>query len=185
MIITDRDQNIKKFIDEMNICDTKSLSIIFFNGSLRSCQARMKKLTTINYVKCFREGIPGQNIFYTGRKPVQWKHKIVCSQIIAELMKNNIEILKYRPHFKIDKVIVDLLLVLRINGEIKIYYTEIENSKKLNVDKYLDLHYKKSYKEYFPFEPSILCVSRKKVPKDNTLDIRDCKYDLSNLIDVI
>ena len=185
MIITNRDQKIKEFIDEMGICDTKSLSIIFFNGSLRSCQARMKKLITINYVKCFRESIPGQNIFYTGRKPVQWKHKIVCSQIIAELMKNNIEILKYRCPFKIDKVIVDLLLVLRINEEIKIYYCEVERTKKLDLNKYLDLHYKKVYKEYFPFEPSILCVSNKKCKNDNILDIRECKLDLSDLIEQI
>ena len=36
MIITNRDQKIKEFIDEMGICDTKSLSIIFFNGSFGS-----------------------------------------------------------------------------------------------------------------------------------------------------
>lgn len=185
MIITERDEKIREFLKEVSVADTKTISILFFNGSLRRCQQRLKILTDHNYIKFFREGIPGQNIFYTGRKPKNWKHKIVCSQIIAELTKNNIEILKYRCPFKIDKVIVDLLLVLRINGEIKIYYCEVERTKKLDLNKYLDLHYKKAYKEYFPFEPSILCVSDKKCKSSNVLDIRECKLDLSNLIEQI
>lgn len=183
MIITDRDMKIKEFISEMGVVDTKTLSIIFFNSSLRSCQNRMKKLVDINYVKCFRENILSQNIYYINKKPKQWKHKIVCSQLIAYLIQQNVEILKARCPFKISNVIVDLLLVARINEELKIYYVEVERTKQLDIDKYLKLHYSRAYKNYFPFEPSILCITdKRKVPSEKALNIIKTDMKFTNLV---
>ena len=186
MVITDRDMKIKEFIIEMGVCDTKTLSILFFNGSLRSCQSRMKKLTEINYVKCFRENIASQNIFYVNKKIINWKHKIVCSQLIACLKQNDVEILKARCPFKIDAVIVDMLLVVRIDDKVKIFYVEVERTKKLDVEKYLKLHYKRAYKNYFPYEPSILCITDRKMnTNNNVLEIIKCDTKFTNLINKI
>lgn len=182
MIITDRDIKIKEFLKEMGVCDTKSLSIIFFNGSLRSCQRRLKKLVEIHYIKYFRENILSQNIYYVNKRPKQYKHKIICSQLIAYLIQENIDILKVRCPFKISDVITDMLLVARNDMELKIYYCEVERTKKLDVNKYLKLHYSRAWKEYFPFEPSILCICDRKINVNNTtLNIIRCDTKFTNL----
>ena len=50
----------------------------------------------------------------------------------------------------------------RINEEIKIYYCEVERTKKLDLNKYLDLHYKKARKLFSaPFYKRALKVNSK------------------------
>lgn len=181
MIITERDEKIKEFITEIGVCDTKSLSIIFFNGSLRACQSRMKKLVDMNYIKCFREGIPGQNIFYTKKRCVNYKHKMKFAQLLGELKKQNIEVVKYKCPLKIDYIIPDGFIAIKKGEVIEMYFVEIEMTKNFNLNKYLDLYYFKKYKQKFPVMPNILVVSNKPVKTDNALNIKKCKLDLSDL----
>lgn len=181
MIITERDEKIREFLLEVTVADTKSLSILFFNGSLRACQNRLKKLVDIKYIKCFREGIPGQNIFYIGRKPKSWKHKIVFSQLLGVLQLNEIKILKYRTPLKICNVIADGFIAINENGINKIYLIEVERTKNFNVNKYIDLYYSRKWKDLFPIFPSILVITDKKIEVNDKLNIKKCKLDLSDL----
>ena len=181
MVITERDEKIKEFLTEVGVADTKTLSILFFNGSLRSCQNRLKKLVEINYIKCFREGIPGQNIFYTGRKCINYKHKIVFSKLLAELKNKNIEVIKYKCPLKIDYIIADGFIAIKKDDLVELYLVEVELTKNFNLNKYLDLYYFKKYKQKFPVMPNILVVSNKPVKTDNALNIKKCKLDLSDL----
>ena len=181
MIITERDIKIKEFLKEVSVADTKTISILFFNGSLRACQNRLKKLVDIKYIKCFREGIPGQNIFYIGRKPKSWKHKIVFSQLLGVLQLNEIKILKHRTPLKVGPVIADGFIAINYKGKNKIYLVEVERTKNFNINKYIDLYYSRKWKELFPVFPSILVITDKKVEKCDKLNITTCKLDLSNL----
>lgn len=181
MIITERDEKIREFLKEVSVADTKTISILFFNGSLRACQNRLKKLVDIKYIKCFRESIPGQNIFYIGRKPKSWKHKIVFSQLLSELKLKDIEILKYRTPLKVGPVIADGFIAINENGINKIYLIEVERTKNFNVNKYIDLYYNRKWKDLFPIFPSILVITDKKIEVNDKLNITTCKLDLSNL----
>lgn len=181
MIITDRDRKIKEFLLEVEVSDTKTISILFFNGSLRRCQQRLKILTDINFIRYFRDGIPGQNIFYTGRKPKSWKHKIIFSQLLAELKLKDIEVLKYRTPLKIGPVIADGFIAINDNGINKIYLIEVERTKNFNVNKYIDLYYNKKWKDLFPVFPNILVITDKKIELHNKLNIKKCKLNLSDL----
>ena len=139
-----RDEEIKQFLEEVGVADTNTLANIYFNGGIRQTQKRTKQLVENGFIKVFRPSIFEQNIFYVKIKPRNWKHKIVFSQLIGELYKLNVEILKYKTPYKINDCIADGIVVIRIDDEIRIYYVEIERTKYLNQNKYLKLHYDRS-----------------------------------------
>ena len=182
MKITERDMKILDFLKEVNVADTKTLSILFFNGSIRRCNQRLKILKDHKKIKCFRENILLPNIYYVGRKPTNWKHKIVFSQLLGVLKLNKVNILKYRTPFICGSVIADGFIAINAHGVNKIYFVEVERTKKLDTGKYIDLYYSRKWKDFFPIMPSILCISDRKINTDrNVLDIKTCKIDLSNL----
>lgn len=183
IVITDRDQSIKSFLEEVSVADTKTIHTLFFtNTSMRNCQKRLKQLVDIKFIKVYRENMLSQNIYYVKYKPKNIPHKIVFSRLLAELKRQNINVLKYKCPFIIDNVISDGLIIVKINNQVKIYFVEGELTKKLNVKKYEDLYYSRKYKEKFPVMGSILCISNKKINTDHSvLDIVTCKLDLSNL----
>lgn len=182
MKITERDIKILEFLKEVNVADTKTLSILFFNGSIRRCNQRLKILKDHKKVKCFRENILSSNIYYMGRKPVNWKHKIVFSQLLGVLQLNEITILKYRCPFKVSSVISDGFICINVDGINKIYLVEVERTKHLDINKYIELYYSREWRKIFPIMPSILVITDKKVSDNKILDIKVCKLNLENLI---
>lgn len=183
--LQDRDINIIDFLKNNKVADTTTLSNIFFNGSLRSCQQRLKKLVDNGDLKFFRENILSQNIYYVKKKPSSWKHAIKVTQFIAELYKLNIEVLKVKTPFKCGNMIADSLIICRINGDVKILWLEVELTKFFNLSKYEDLYYSRKWKEALPNFGSIVVVSRKKVKTNDKFNVIKIDTDFSNIEDLI
>lgn len=183
--LTDRDIQIIEFLKNNKVADTTTLSNIFFNGSLRSCQQRLKKLVDNGDLKFFRENILSQNIYYVKKKPSSWKHAIKVTQFIAELYKLNIEVLKVKTPFKCGNMIADSLIICRINGDVKILWLEVELTKFFNLSKYEDLYYSRKWKEALPNFGSIVVVSRKKVKTNDKFNVIKIDTDFSNIEDLI
>lgn len=181
MKITERDIKILEFLKEVNVSDTKTLSILFFNGSLRRCNQRLKILKDHKKIKCFRENILSPNIYYIGRKPTNWKHKIVFSQLLGVLQLNNIKILKYRTPFIVGNIIADGFIAINVDGINRIYFVEVERTKKLDTDKYIDLYYSRKWKDIFPVMPSILLITDKGFKNNSVLDIKKISLNLENI----
>lgn len=179
--ITERDNQIKEFLKKVIVADTNTISILFFNGSKRATQQRLKLLCDYRHLKCFRENILSQNIYYLNKKPSSYRHKIVFSNLIGKLKEQGVEVIKYVTPLKIGNVIADGFICINVHGENKIYFVEVELTKFFNLDKYLDMYYSRSYKDKFPVMPSILVITDKKVNKDDKLDIVVSKLDLSDL----
>lgn len=188
--LTDRDKKIKSFLEEVTIASTSTISEIFFNGSLRSCQYRLRQLVDYKIIKSFRPSIIEENLFYIKNKPRNYKHKLIFSDLLRELHRLNIEVLKYRCPYVIESnagtVIADGLIVIRTD-QVKIFFVEGELSKKLNVSKYESLYYsRREWKEIFPVYPSILCISNRPVVTDhNVLDIRKVNLNFDKLEEII
>lgn len=179
---TERDLKIKEFLKDVVVADTETIHKIFFpNASLRTCQARLKLLVDYKFIKCYRADILSQNVYYLNKKPSSYKHKIVFSQLLGKLTDQGIEILKYVTPLKVGNVIADGFIAVKVNGEPKIYFVEVELTKYFDLNKYLDLWYSRKYKEKFPIMPSILVITDKSVKTDNKLNIKVCKLDLSDL----
>lgn len=182
IVITDRDKKIKEFLEEVGVADTQTISILFFNKSLRATQKRLKALVDIRYIKSFRPSIIEQNIYYTKYKPKNYPHKIVFSKLLAKLKLEEIELLKYKCPYKIGDIIADGLIVIRKKDQVGIYFVEVERTKKLNIKKYEDLYYLRAYKDKFPIMPSILCITDKNInTKHEILNIKSCKWNLEDL----
>ena len=183
--LQDRDVKIIDFLKNNKVADTTTLSNIFFNGSLRSCQHRLKKLCDNGDLKVFRENILSQNIYYTKKKPSSYKHALKVTQFIAELHKLGIEILKIKTPFKCGNLIADSLLVVRINGDVKILWLEVELTKFFNLSKYEDLYYSRKWKEVLPTFGAIVTVSDKNVKTNDKFNIIKIKTDFSNIEELI
>ena len=188
--LTSRDEKIKSFLEEVTIASTSTISEIFFNGSTRSCQYRLRQLVDYKVIKSFRPSIIEENLFYVKNKPRNYKHKILFSKLLGELHRLNVEVLKYRCPYVIKSntgtVIADGLIVIKINDKVKIFFVEGELSKKLNVLKYEDLYYSRKWKEIFPVYPSILCISNRPIAADHkVLDIRKVNLDFDKLEEIL
>lgn len=184
--LTDRDIQIIEFLKNNKCADTQTISNIFFDGSLRSCQHRLKKLCDNGDLKSFRENILSQNIYYVKKKPSSYKHALKVTQFIAELHKLGIEILKIKTPFKCGNLIADSLLVVRINGDVKILWLEVELTKFFNLSKYEDLYYSRKWKEVLPnFGSAIVVVSDKKVKTNDKFNIIKIDTDFSNIEDLM
>lgn len=183
--LTDRDINLIEFLKGNKVADTQTLSHIFFNSSLRSCQHRLKKLCDNGDIKAFRENILSQNIYYVKKKPSSFRHALKVTQFIAELHKLGIEILKIKTPYKCGNMIADSLIICRINGDVKIIWLEVELCKFFNISKYETMYYSRKWKEVLPTFGSIVVVTDKNVKTNNTFNIIKIKTDFSNMEDLL
>ena len=185
VVLQDRDIQIIDFLKQNKCADTDTLSHIFFNSSLRSCQHRLKKLNTNGDIKAFRPDILSKNIYYVSRKPKNYKHALKVTQFIAELYKQNIEVLKVKTPFKCGNMIADRLIVCKVNGEAKILWLEVELTKFFDLSKYEELYYSRAWKDVIPDFGNIVVVSDKKVDINEKFNIIKIKTDFSNIQDLI
>lgn len=181
IIITTRDKEIIQFLKDFKVATTTTISDIYFNSSIRPCQRRLKYLSEHGYIKSHQENIISEKIHYVTRKPVNLKHALILSQFISELKKLDIEILKYKVPYKIGEVIADAFIAIKINNQSYIYFVEVENTKKFNLNKYEKLYYSRTWKDSFPVFPGIIVISNKQISTNNKFNIIDIKLDLSNL----
>lgn len=183
IVIGDRDKKIKEFLEVVGCADTNTIAAIFFPRTcIRNTQKRLKQLVDYKFIKVYRPNMLTQNIYYSKNKPRNIKHKILFSQLLGELHRQQVEILKYKCPYKLENIIADGLIVTRTNNQIGIYFVEGEISKKLNVKKYEDSYYSNKWKEVFPIFPTILVITDKRIKTDHKhLKIKKCKLDLSDL----
>lgn len=181
IVLTERDEEIIQFLKDFKVATTTTISQIYFNSSIRPCQRRLKYLAEHGYIKSHQENVITEKIHYVKRKPINLKHALILSQFIAQLKINNIEILKYKVPYKISDVIADAFIAMRVNNQNYIYFVEVENTKKFDLNKYEKLYYSRSWKEMFPVFPSIIVITDKKINMNEKLNIIDIKLDLSNL----
>ena len=88
---------------------------------------------------------------------------------MAEIKKQNIELLKYKCPYKIGDIIADGLIVIKDREEVKVYFVEAERTKKLNISKYENLYYSRVWKEVFPVMPRILCITDKRIDTEHKI----------------
>lgn len=181
IVITERDKEIIQFLKDFKVATTTTIADIYFNSSIRPCQRRLKHLSEHGYIKSYQENIITEKIHYVRKKPVNLKHALILSEFISKLKINNIEILKYKVPYKIDNVIADAFIAIKVNNQNYIYFVEVENTKKFDLDKYEKLYYSRTWKDIFPIFPGIIVISDRQVKNNNKFNIINIKLDLKDL----
>ena len=188
MRLMQRDKDIIEFLKVVKCADAESISILFFGGSLRACQKRLLILTEADYIRRFRRDHWSEYIYYIEKnKPKQYSHDIYLSKILAYLKSNDVEVLKYKGTTKINNIIIDGVIVLKVNDSVKLYFIEIERSKfkKQTIYKYKDLSIESLKDLGFTVKPSILLITDKATDITNDIPYKIIKTNLEfkNLID--
>lgn len=181
--LTKRDKEIIEFVKEFKLVDTNTLSKIFFNGSVRASQIRLKNLVENRYLKCYRENVTSPNLYYVNKKPTQVVHSLILSRFIGELYGAGINIVKYKVPFKIGNIIADCLLSVEYNGINKLFFLEVENTKTLDNKKYLELYKNNVCEKVLSCTPKVIVITNKKVKLDEVLKnyVVTVKTDFSDL----
>lgn len=177
-----RDLDLINFIKNVVVADTDTLYKVFFKGScsLRTCQERLTKLTNAGYIKRWRNNYFEEYIYYIYKKPSSYLHKIVFSQLIAEMKEQNIEIIKYKTPLKLFNIIADGFIVYK-DESLKMAFVEVERTKKFSESKYNQLYYSREWKKNFNEFPEIWVITDKIVKISNArLNIKVSKLDLSD-----
>ncbi|MGL5642392.1 MAG: hypothetical protein ACRDDM_08985 [Paraclostridium sp.] len=182
IILTERDQQIIKFLKDFKCATTKTISNMFFNSSIRPTQRRLKYLSEHGYIKSFQENVITEKIHYIKKKPTNLQHALILSKFISKLTLQDIEILKYKVPYKLENIIADAFIAIRKDNRNYIYFVEVENTKQFNLSKYEQLYYNRSWKDKFPIFPGIIVITDKNIKKNEIFNIIDVKLDLSNLI---
>ena len=186
MLLTKRDDEIRDFLKEVSIADTSTINTLFFNGSIRSCQRRLKQLTEYKFIKRLdRVYLNQEYLYYVNKMPTQLEHKLIFSQFLGKLKELGADIIKYRPMFKVCNIIPDGFVAFTYNNRNYITLVEIERTKDFNIDKYLDIINTEEFKNTFPITPFITVISNKEVKSNKKLDIVNVKLDFSDLENIL
>lgn len=181
IILTERDKQIIQFLKDFKVATTTTIADLYFNSSLRPCQRRLKYLFEHGYIKSYQETVITEKIHYARKKPTNLKHALILSEFISKLKSNNIEVIKYKVPYKIDNVIADTFIAIRVNNKNLIYFVEVENTKQFDLEKYEKLYYSRNWKEVFPIFPGIIVISDKPIKVNNKFNIISIKLNLSDL----
>ena len=180
MKLMQRDKDIIEFIRTVKAVDAESISVIYFNGSLRSCQKRLKILSDADYIRRFRVDHWSEYIYYVGNKPKQWNHDIYLSRLINQLQMEGAEILKVKGSTKVGDVITDGIVAVKKDGFIKIYFIEIEKHYRIEtIDKYKRLYDSGEWREAgFKTFPALILICDKNINVDHMpFEIKHIPFD--------
>lgn len=170
--LTERDQRIILYLKSVKVANTTTLLILFFNNcNYYTGIQRLGKLVKAKYIKVFSENVISENIYYIGQKPRNYKHKLLFSSTMAYLANYQCEILKYKTPLQVGNLIADGYIEVRYHGKSYNLFIENELSKKLNIAKYEDLYFNRSYKQYWVTFPIILCTTSKPSQTSKYLNI--------------
>lgn len=180
IVLTERDSKIIEFLKDYKCATTSSIATIFFQGSKRPCTRRLKNLREHGFINSSQEFVCLEQIHYIGKKPTQLKHSTILTNFISKMYENNIDILKSKVEYKIDKIRSDCLIVCKINDKTHIFFIEVCNTKKFDVKKYIKLKESNTWRNVFPVFPNIIVISDKSVDTNKNLNIITMGLQLNN-----
>ncbi len=182
-MITKRDLEVIKFIEQFKVARTSTIQELFF-PSLLVAQKRLKTITEHGFLKRDR-AIINQEYFYYIKKPRQLIHSILLTDFYREIHKLGLQIEYFDNEVTLEDIRPDGLLAYRYKDRAYISFIEVEISNKgLDIDKYKRLYATGIYKAYFPSFPMIIAITNQCVENIKDFRIIQIKEDLANINEV-
>lgn len=185
-IITDRDKQILKLVEDLKVVDVFVVDTMLFKNTKtnRVAQRRLLNLVECKKLKRWRMNQISNYIYYVGRQPKNIEHSLLMSYFIAHLSKIGADIKKIKREWLITEGIrIDLFVAYTLNDKNYISIVEVENSKSFQ-NKYdkLEAYFSTNeYKKLFPTIPQIICVSDKHFKKGSLLNVIQIDTNFKNI----
>jgi hypothetical protein len=189
-VLTERDRNIYNHIERYNFASIEQIQKIFFKEQKYSydiARRRLNKLVSNDYLKCSRNFITNQNVYYTD---TQYKrvslHSMLLMNYYAELINCNAEIQEFEKEKEwLDgKIRSDGYCVYDFNGYRFYNLVEVNASNnKLNLEKYESLYSTGELQKAYGVFPTIVLiddVSHKKEPSLERIEVIHLDFKLND-----
>lgn len=197
MILTERDKNILRWVEEHKSITINQTSKIFFKHCKESyyqARKRLRLLSNNGYLKRYRADMKSECIYYLDKKLSI--HDLKVLDVYAEFISYGAEIRYFKKEYIIDSgsknYRLDALIEVLYNDYfypiiIEVDYTHLTGSKKLQ-DIYNSNHFQVKYKNLddniFPYVVIIRPVVTADHEQVNNIDILHTDFSLKNLSQV-
>ena len=158
-MITARDKEILKFIEDYKSLTIKQAQSLFFNGSYEGTRRRLAELEKFGLLKSSISKARSEKIYFVEK--LLSDHDLYKIDYIVNLKKNQFEILEFntKPSYFNNTLRPDAFVVCRKNGYryltfLEVDYTHYTENVKLNV------MYEKLAREEFKDTSFILVIAR-------------------------
>lgn len=189
-MLTDRDRAIYNHIEQYKFASIEQIQKIFFKEQKYSydiARRRLNKLVSNDYLKCSRNFITNQNIYYldTQYKKVSL-HSIILMDFYAELCNSNAKILNFEKEKEwLDgKIRSDGFCIYEFNGYRFYNLIEVNAShNKLNLEKYESLYNTGELQESCGVFPTIILIddmTHKEEPTLKNIEVLHLDFYLNN-----
>lgn len=132
-MLNERDLKVIEFINMVELCNRKQIKDLFFKDTHENiCMRRLTKLYELGYFE--RVKLNGnQWFYYTNKKPSArlLNHDLLITEVVTNMMINNVEIIEYQKSFMIGNIISDAYIRYKINDKVKHLVLEVQLSNKI------------------------------------------------------
>jgi len=182
-LITERDKEIIKFINEFKVAHTSTLQKLFYTSD-RVARRRLSTIVEHGDLKRERYYISEEYLYYI-KKPKQMRHSLLLTDFYRDIY-NIVEVKYFKNEVILDNIRPDALMGYKYKDKYYIAFIEVEISNKgFDIDKYKRFYITEQYKKYFPIFPLIIAITDKNISEHKKLKIIQIKEDLSNIQDIV
>lgn len=168
MILTKRDKEISRYIEDYGSITINQCAKVFYKGNKEpyyQARKRLKILSNSGYLKRYRQDMKSECVYYFTK--CLGIHDLKVLDVYAELISLGAEITFFKQEYTVaygdKKYICDGLIELKYNGYfypllIEVDYTHFTSERKLT-DIYCSNHFQERYKEFDDnLFPSVLII---------------------------
>lgn len=187
IVLSKKDIELIETVEILKVMTSSQIQRLFFYHKPNQCR-RCKQLVNHKKLKCFKQGLGQENIYYYKRKPVrQLKSMLAVSELYVQLVELgkelNFEVKTFSREYTVQidetfQIRPDAYFILTKNDKEYDFFVEVDNTKEFSSDKY----YRMIKMGKYP--PPILSISNRKRIIYDGMDVIKIKLDLSDFKEI-
>jgi hypothetical protein len=162
-MLTKRDHEIIRFIEDFNLANTSNIKDMFFpKAQLQSCQKRLAKLYKQGHIKRDRGNINADYMYYLGKRPQQIEHSAMRLDFFMKAYRT-FDIYEFQTEYIIDNIKSDAYFELEYKGKDYGLFLEVQLSNGFDQDKYEKLYFSGKWREHWDTFPCIIVLTNRNI----------------------
>lgn len=181
LILMERDKQIIQYISEFKVANAIDIQKLWWKDSnSNACTKRLQKLCQYGYLKAYRQYVQQPYLYYKNRLPINLKHDLFVQKAYVKYATDiDINIVKYKKEYAIDKNRCDLYLLIRNKqGQLKDILIEVQINHMAYENKYDYLFIGNKWNQYFNSRPIVVVFSNRQPKTSYPTDLVWHKLDI-------